>query len=71
LQTGQDMRRRQFTGEARTVKASAAAITANAFPLRPIEIIEIQIRSDWNLGVLSFRPTLEVFLAGLSPKGKA
>ena len=33
--------------------------------------IEIQIRSEWNRGVLSFRPTLKCFWLELSPKGKA
>jgi hypothetical protein len=34
-------------------------------------LIEIQIRSEWNLGVLSFRPTLECFWLERFPKGKA
>ena len=33
--------------------------------------IGIQIRSEWNPGVLSFRPTLECLRLELSPKGKA
>lgn len=41
---------------------------ANAFRRRPIEI---QIRSEWNLGVLSFRPTLKCFWLERFPKGKA